>query len=294
MSLSTAFNRSRIALIVIPFITRLHPIVALSIAAFADCALARTLRVSSNATSSLPEQLFLDLRVQDVLDDTAGIDLVEPWASKYVEALRDGRYGDAIWARYHIAGDVEEGLIDGGAGNLTVLQAIKDDARDYRMNDEAMYADALSLYSQTSNEDSHATDVLALLHRIGSENVTEATIEEPSFDDGNKTFGVSCSRNNVVYENACGYLVRYMGNSRTLIGNRRSVYSYGKCHLRVGPYKGSGTDVSEWTAEAVARLIMQECDHVPPFCRYKVVSGYSPKNSGHRKICLSGKRSGCS
>jgi hypothetical protein len=111
---------------------------------------------------------------------------------------------------------------------------------------------------------------------------------------GTKYSAFPCSRNNVAYEDACGYLVRYMGNSRALIGNRRSVYSYGNCHLRVGPYEGSGTDVSEWTAEAVARLIMQECDHVPPCRRYKVVSGYSPKNSGHRKICLSGKRSGCS
>jgi hypothetical protein len=108
---------------------------------------ASALRSSRNATSRLPEQPFLDLRVQDVLDNTAGIDPVEPWATRYIEALRDGRYGDAIWARYHIAGDVEKGLIYDGAGNLTVLQAIEDDARDYRVNDGAMYADAPPLHS---------------------------------------------------------------------------------------------------------------------------------------------------
>jgi hypothetical protein len=108
---------------------------------------ASALRISRNATSRLPEQLFLDLRVQDVLDNTAGIDPVEPWATRYIEALRDGRYGDAIWARYHIAGDVEESLIDDGTGNLTVPQAMEDDARNYKVNDGAMYADALSLHS---------------------------------------------------------------------------------------------------------------------------------------------------
>ncbi|KAL3482766.1 hypothetical protein BJX62DRAFT_250312 [Aspergillus germanicus] len=273
---------------------RLNLTVALSLPPFAQRVFAMTPNVASNTAFTLLQQLFLDLRVQDVLDNNTAMILVEPWATKYVESLRDKRYGDANWARYHIAGDLGEGLIDdGGSGNMTVLQAIEDDARDYRVNDEDLYRDALSLYSQTSNEDTHATDVLALLRRIGAEQHVPKAAEEPSFD-GNRTFGISCSRNNEAYENACGYLVRYMGNSRALIGDRRDVYSYGNCYLGVGPYKGPGTDVSEWTAEAVARLIMQECDYVPPCCRYKVVSGWSPKNSGHRKIFLSGKPGGCS
>jgi hypothetical protein len=127
---------------------------------------------------------------------------------------------------------------------------------------------------------------------LAQNNTSRRRPKEPSFD-GNRIFGISCNRNNEAYENACGYLVRYMGNIRAVIGDRRNIYSYGNCYLRVGPYKGPGTDVSEWTAEAVARLIMQECDYVPPCCRYKVFSGWSPKNSGHRKICPSGKRSGC-
>ncbi|KAL4861025.1 hypothetical protein BDV12DRAFT_191352 [Aspergillus spectabilis] len=245
---------------------------------------------SNNSTSSLPEQLFLDICVQDVLDNTVGMSLAEPWATNYVESLRDGRYGDAIWARYHIAGDVEEGIIDDDSGNKTVLEVIEEDARGYRVNDADLYTDALSFYSQTSNEDSHATDVLALLRRIGEEDITEL---EKDYET-RKTFGISCSGNNLAFENSCSYLICYMGEDRALLGNLRGVYSYGNCYLRVGPYRGAASDVSEWTAQAVAILINQNCDFVPACCTYKVVSGYSPKNSGHRKICLSSKNSGCS
>ncbi|KAL2809740.1 hypothetical protein BJX63DRAFT_445135 [Aspergillus granulosus] len=226
-----------------------------------------------NATSGLVEQLFLDLCVQDILNNTAGMNLVEPWATKYVESLRDRRYGDAIWARYHIGGDMGEGIIDDGSGNMTVIEAIEEDARGYRVNDPALYASALSFYAQTSNEDSHASDVLALIRRIGEEDDTELERDL----EKRKTFGISCSRNNLAYENACYYLLRYMGESRAFIGDTRSVYSYGNCYLRVGPM-----------------LIIQECDFVPACCSYTAVSGYSPKNSGHRTICLSSKRLGCS
>jgi hypothetical protein len=127
---------------------RLKTTVALSLAPFAQHVFATTPNVSSNTASTLPEQLFLNLRVQDVLENNTAMILVEPWATKYVESLRDKRYGDAIWARYHITGDLGDGLIDdGGSGNMTVLQAIEDDARDYRVNDEDLYTDALSLYS---------------------------------------------------------------------------------------------------------------------------------------------------
>ncbi|KAL4861958.1 hypothetical protein BDV12DRAFT_179598, partial [Aspergillus spectabilis] len=184
--------------------------------------------------------------------------------------LRDGRYGDAIWARYHIAGDMEEGIIDDDSGNKTVLEVIKEDACDYRVNDADLYTDALTFYSQTSNEDSHATDVLALLRRVGEEDITEL---EKDYET-RKTFGISCSRNNLAFENSCSYLIRYMGEDRALLGNLRGVY--------------------KWTAQAVAILINQNCDFVPACCTYKAVSGYLPENSGHRKICLSSKKSGCS
>jgi hypothetical protein len=81
---------------------RLKTTVALSLPPFTQHVFATTPNVSSSTASTLPEQLFLDLRMQDVLEDNTAMILVEPWATKYVESLRDKRYGDAIWARYHI------------------------------------------------------------------------------------------------------------------------------------------------------------------------------------------------
>lgn len=60
--------------------------------------------------NKLVEQLFPDLSIRDVLNENAGMQAVEPWDSMYVDAIRDGRFGDAIWARYHISGNVENGI----------------------------------------------------------------------------------------------------------------------------------------------------------------------------------------
>jgi hypothetical protein len=60
--------------------------------------------------SSLPEQLFLDLRVSDVLDKTIRLPRVEPFVSQYCIAIQEKRYGDAIYARYHIDGQTKDGI----------------------------------------------------------------------------------------------------------------------------------------------------------------------------------------
>ncbi|KAE8149527.1 hypothetical protein BDV25DRAFT_125337 [Aspergillus avenaceus] len=240
--------------------------------------------IPSNATSILPEQLFLDLHIQDVTDKTTGISVVEPWATKYTESIREKRYGDAIWARYHIGGDVEG--IAGSSMNMTVLDMIAEDAREYRLNDPTLYSEALSLYAQTSSEDSHAADVLALVRRIGEEDVTQL--------EKRKTYGIYCSTNWIAYERDCNSLVNIMSQSKRMVGNVRDLAGFGSCHLRLGPYKNSYTDLTWWTVHAVARLILQECVYVPPCCRDRTISGYSPKNGGHRKVCLSRKNTGCS
>lgn len=109
------------------------------------------------------EQLFLDLPIQDVLSNTAGMPVVEPWASMYVDGIRDGRYGDAVWARYHITGDGdEENGIGAGSGNKTALETIKEDALEYRENDPEEYAKALAFYAKTSSADGHA-DVVEII-----------------------------------------------------------------------------------------------------------------------------------
>jgi hypothetical protein len=66
---------------------------------------ALALNVSS---TKLVEQLFLDFSLPAVHQhDTNGFLIVEPWASEYLSGIRDRRYGDAVWDRYHIAGDVD-------------------------------------------------------------------------------------------------------------------------------------------------------------------------------------------
>ncbi|KAJ5548019.1 hypothetical protein N7513_005253 [Penicillium frequentans] len=129
--------------------------------------------VATGEFSTLPEQLFLDIGIHEIVDNTTrDSELLEPWASDYVESIRQKRYGDAIWARYHMYGEVEDGLV-GWADNLTVLGVIEEDAIGYRVGHPDLYAEALSFYAETSSEDSHATDVLDMLQRIGQEDAIE-------------------------------------------------------------------------------------------------------------------------
>lgn len=89
------------------------------------------------------EQLFLDFSVQGVhQNEMNAFPIVELWATQYVNAIRDGRYGDAVWARYHIAGEVHGGIIDGT--NRTVLEMIEEDALGYKVGDLEVYHEALS------------------------------------------------------------------------------------------------------------------------------------------------------
>src|SRR5690242_6593213 len=94
---------------------------------------------ASARESEAIEPLFLEFSIQEVLANTSWIPVVEPWASQYVSAIRDGRYGDAVWAWYHIAGDVHNGIV-GGTTNKTVLQSIEEDALGYKINDPEDYA----------------------------------------------------------------------------------------------------------------------------------------------------------
>lgn len=119
------------------------------------------------------EQLFLDLSVNRVLQRD-GVPTVEPWASLYVDAIHDGRFGDAIWARYNIMGDVNNGMIEG----LTVLESITEDAVGYKKYAPEQYAEAASFYRGTvSTADGHA-DVIEIILRIEGEDVTGKHVPE--------------------------------------------------------------------------------------------------------------------
>ncbi|KAG4258034.1 hypothetical protein FPRO03_02989 [Fusarium proliferatum] len=89
------------------------------------------------------EQLFLDRSIHDVL--TRKWPAVEPWATMYVDAIREQRYGDAVWARYHIEGNVENGVIisPSPSDNMPVLDSIREDAEEAKMNEPESYAKAL-------------------------------------------------------------------------------------------------------------------------------------------------------
>ncbi|KAM5368003.1 hypothetical protein ACJZ2D_009717 [Fusarium nematophilum] len=119
------------------------------------------------------EQLFLDLPVHQVLQRD-GVPAVEPWASLYIDAIHDGRFGDAIWARYHIMGDVIDGMIEG----LTVLESITEDAVGYKKYAPEQYAEAVSFYRGTvSSADGHA-DVIEVILRVDGEDVTGKYVPE--------------------------------------------------------------------------------------------------------------------
>ncbi|KAF9779933.1 hypothetical protein IL306_001061 [Fusarium sp. DS 682] len=75
---------------------------------------------------ALPEQLFLDIPINDVIKKSALIPLFEPWSSNYVESIKSKRYGDAIWARFHMEGGVQDGVTQDT--NDIILDIIKEDA----------------------------------------------------------------------------------------------------------------------------------------------------------------------
>lgn len=240
-----------------------------------------SLAASTNYTES-NEPLFLDIPINRVLNDTDDLGLVEPWASRYVAAIHEKRFGDALWARYHIFGEVANGTI--GDTNLTVLGSIEEDAMEYKANVPEDFSHALSIYANTSSDDTH-TEILDLLSTINLKDITH--LEERA------TFGISCSRDNLAYRNACLRLIEFMSTSRAYIGSsNRAVYSYGNCYLRVGP-TSQGPDINYWTAHSVAQLIEGHCTR--SCCNNELkTSGWSPANRSHRKVCLSKKASGCS
>lgn len=231
----------------------------------------------------LVEQLFLDISIYSVVNSVDGIPTIEPWASQYVAALQERRFGDAIWARYHMMGEVENGIV--GDTNLTVPQSIEEDAVGYKTYAPEQFAQALSIYANTSSEDTKP-DILELILNVKA-------LDSTGLED-RTTYSIRCSGDHLAYRSSCYQVLDHMSQQKTLIGTGdRTLFSYHSCLLRVGPYNGGG-DLTYNTAHAVARLIEEQCARVPACCNSVKVSGYSPRNSGHRKVCLSSKSTGCS
>ncbi|XEV01788.1 hypothetical protein FSHL1_007075 [Fusarium sambucinum] len=76
------------------------------------------------------EPFFLDIPIKNVLNKTGDLGLVEPWASRYLAAVQEIRFGDALWARYHIFGDIINDIFEDT--NVTVLDRIEEDAGEYK------------------------------------------------------------------------------------------------------------------------------------------------------------------
>ncbi|CVL00324.1 uncharacterized protein FMAN_09813 [Fusarium mangiferae] len=234
--------------------------------------------VAKTNSSHLPEQLFLDIPINDVLQNTSMLPLIEPWSSRYVEAIQSKRYGDAIWARFHMEGDVQDGITQDT--NDTILDIIKEDAAGYKVNAPVQYAEAVAFYASTSSEDTHSELIKAIVEATPDENLAKRA-----------TFKINCDRANyLASQSDCQQLIRNMLKSKINIGDTRLAAIHGGCRLRVGPYR-SAPDVTYNTAHAVAILIEEKCVRRIGCCQF--VSGSSPKNGGHRKVCLSSKRSGC-
>ncbi|KPM41815.1 hypothetical protein AK830_g4753 [Neonectria ditissima] len=131
--------------------------------------------------TTLVEQLFLDITLNDVINKTSVLPVVEPWATMYVDAILDSRFGDAVWARYHIDGEVHNGTIDGSPG-LTVLESIKEDAIGYRVNAPEQYFEARPFYEGTSRTDGHP-DVIEIILDASLVEVPEGADEENEEDE---------------------------------------------------------------------------------------------------------------
>lgn len=138
-------------------------------------ALSNSIGVATSMNETNPvEQLFLDIFVHDVVNGTDGIPTVDPWANKYVAAIHEKRFGDAVWPRYHRMGEVNNGIV--GDTNSTVPESIEEDAMEYKANAPKQFADALSLYANTSSKDAH-TDMLDVLSNANLKDVSILRIE---------------------------------------------------------------------------------------------------------------------
>ena len=117
------------------------------------------------------EQLFLDIPIRQALTSRPGYQPLEPWVSMYADSIQERRFGDAIWARYHMFGNVVDGMAYGG--NETVLGEIKEDALGYRA-DYTMeeYCEAMSLYTTTSPLDGRP-DVIDLVMNLDERDIAE-------------------------------------------------------------------------------------------------------------------------
>ncbi|PYH77617.1 hypothetical protein BO82DRAFT_358122 [Aspergillus uvarum CBS 121591] len=228
------------------------------------------------------DDLFLELDVNQVADGTAGSWIRAPWGESYVSAIQEGRYGDAVWARYHMDGRAEGGII--AEDNSTVTEELLEDARGYRLATPELFAQVAARYNATSAADEHP-ELVELIGSVLTEDLATLAARE--------TYSTSCSGDYLALRSNCNTVLEFMSQDQSYTGNVRQLDWAGDCFFRVGP-PGSAPGVTWYQAHAVGKLIYNDCQRTKPCCSNYYVSGYSPKNSGHKKLCLSSKSTGCS
>ncbi|KAJ5715222.1 uncharacterized protein N7483_012403 [Penicillium malachiteum] len=195
--------------------------------------------------------------------------------------MREGRYGDAIWARYHMDGRATGNII--AADNTTVTEEVHEDAIGYRAGNPDHFAEVAKKYNGTSRYDGHREMVDIIMNVLKEDlNTLQARV----------TYNIKCSDKNTARRSYCYEVLELMDKWTIDIGDIRTLDFYENCWLRVGEY-GSGADLTWEKAHAVAVLIFEDCQRSRVCCYGLWVSGYSPKNAGHRKVCLSSKSTGC-
>ncbi|PCD28387.1 hypothetical protein FGRA07_03526 [Fusarium graminearum] len=135
--------------------------------------------LATSADDTEPDEpLFLDIPIADIANAAEDLKLVEPWTSRYVAAIHEKRFGDALWARYHIFGEIINGTFEDT--NVTVLDRIEEDAMEYKVNEPELFSHALSFYANTSSNDTH-TEILDLLANVNLKDVTSHLEERATF-----------------------------------------------------------------------------------------------------------------
>ncbi|KAK7416282.1 hypothetical protein QQZ08_012056 [Neonectria magnoliae] len=123
-------------------------------------------------------------------------------------------------------GDVENGIIE--ESSMTVLDSIKEDAVEYKVNTPVQYAEAVLVYANTSSADGHP-DVINAITNITSEDIARFQARQ-----ARATYGTRCSNANLATRSDCIGLLSNMYKGKVKIGNTRGVSTYGGCKLRIG------------------------------------------------------------
>lgn len=118
--------------------------------------------------TDIAESLFLDISVDRVVRRDRLGNLDESFAQQYIDAVRDGRLGDAIWARYQMF----QGFTDGICEGRTVMELIEEDAVAYKRNEPEAFSDAVSFYRARMNSADGHVDIIDIIFRVDQQDIS--------------------------------------------------------------------------------------------------------------------------